>query len=469
MTRRAAALACVLALAAAGCDEEAADPPAGATTEATLVDRDGDGTLEPGPGEPLPDGGRVLGAVAQVTDAHVRDEESPARLPVLDRLGEPVESAFRPHESLSAHVLAATVRSLNRLELDGVVVSGDVVDSAQANEVEQALAVLDGGRVRPDSGRRGYDGIQDASNPDPLIYRPDLDAPRHPGLLDRAQQPFASPGLRAPWHPALGNHDLLVAGLIEPDARLRRAAAGRRAVVALPPDVDPETLDREAAIDAIIDGRLGRTQDVPADPRRRHVTPEELSARLARSGAGRTAREAARAGGRLDYAFDAGPRLRGIVLDTVAREGPSGGVLEDGQRAWLQDELARAGGRRVLVFSHHPLEDTAGGDAVLELIEATPAVAAVVSGHTHRHRIRRPGRVWRISTAAVVDFPQQARVLRLVRTRDGSEALETFVVDHDGDAEAGVARELAFLDAQGGRPQGYAGARTDRNRRLPLR
>jgi hypothetical protein len=40
------------------------------------------------------------------------------------------------------------------------------------------------------------------------------------------------------------------------------------------------------------------------------------------------------------------------------------------------------------------------------------------------------------------------------------------MVDHDGRGLAGVARELAFLDAQGGRPQGFAGRPTDRNARL---
>ena len=40
------------------------------------------------------------------------------------------------------------------------------------------------------------------------------------------------------------------------------------------------------------------------------------------------------------------------------------------------------------------------------------------------------------------------------------------MVDHDGRGLAGMSRELAYLDAQGGRPQGFAGRPTDRNARL---
>jgi hypothetical protein len=40
------------------------------------------------------------------------------------------------------------------------------------------------------------------------------------------------------------------------------------------------------------------------------------------------------------------------------------------------------------------------------------------------------------------------------------------MLDHDGRGLAGVARELAFLDAQGGRPNDFAGTRADRNARL---
>jgi hypothetical protein len=56
-------------------------------------------------------------------------------------------------------------------------------------------------------------------------------------------------------------------------------------------------------------------------------------------------------------------------------------------------------------------------------------------------------------------------MFRLRETSRGV-ALETWMVDHDGAGLAGIARELAFLDAQGGRPQGFAGRHRDRNARL---
>ena len=91
----AAALALCL-LAGCGGGTDAPPMPAASTLRATLVDPDGDGALQSGSGEPLRDrtdlGGRgragaVLATVAQLTDTHVRDEESPARVPFLARLG----------------------------------------------------------------------------------------------------------------------------------------------------------------------------------------------------------------------------------------------------------------------------------------------------------------------------------------------------------------------------------------------
>ena len=148
-------------------------------------------------------------------------------------------------------------------------VTGDLLDSNAQAELDQALAVLDGGEVDPDTGAPGYDGVQAADDPDPLFYRPDLDAPRHPGLLaGAAARRSARPGLRAPWYPALGNHDLLVQGETPPTRGSTRSppargwssgstrAARRRAGV-----------DSAAAVDALLAaGAPGRALDVPADP-----------------------------------------------------------------------------------------------------------------------------------------------------------------------------------------------------------
>lgn len=73
-----------------------------------------------------------------------------------------------------------------------------------------------------------------------------------------------------------------------------------------------------------------------------------------------------------------------------------------------------------------------------------------------------------IETASLADHPQQARMLRLVQARGGSRALETWVVDHDGAGLAAIARELAYLDVQGGRPRHLEASRLDRNVRLGL-
>jgi len=475
----------LLAVAAAGVlamGGGRSDPPApGSTLKATLRDADGDGALEPGSAEPLvartelgapAPAERTLATVGIISDAHVRDEESPARAPFLDRFGSPVDSTFRPHEALSAQVLDASVRAVRAERPDAVLVTGDLVDNAQRNELALALTVLRGGVARPDSGARGYDGPQRAGNPDPLYYRPDVDAPRHPGLLARAQRPFRATGLGARVLALLGNHDLLVQGELPPDASTRAIATGNHAVTGLarrprlPDGSDPAL--RIAAIRRLLtDPAPGRERRVAADPARREIVPREMVTRLRDAGDLPGPREA------LDYVADVGGSLRILALDAVDRDGGSEGRITGGQLAWLRAQLARAGRRAVIVATHQPLRSSRGGDAVLRLLDASPAVVAAVSGHTHRHRIRpRHGAgghgYWLIETASLADHPQQARMLRLVRTRGGRHALETWVVDHDGAGLAGLARELAYLDVQGGRPRRLDARRGDRNVRLGL-
>jgi 3',5'-cyclic AMP phosphodiesterase CpdA len=464
MTR--AVVAAVVVLALAGCGGESASaPPATSTLHTTLVDHDGDGFLERGRGEPLTgrEGGRVLATFGQLTDTHVRDEESPARVPFLDRLGPPLTSTFRPQEAFSTQVLDAAVRALARERPEAVVITGDIVDSAQENELDQALAVLRGEVVRPDTGGPGYDGVQAAANPDPFYFRPDHDAPRHPGALAAAQRRFRAAGLRVPWYPAVGNHDVLVQGEVPASDAIEEVATGDRLVTGIDPSFQPPTLDEDEAPDAVrsllADGELfGRTETVAADPTRRHLAPAELVERLADAAGVRPA-----APGRLDYAFDLGPAVRGIVLDTADRAGGSRGVVTPEQVAWLRRQLT--GDRWTVVFAHNPLEASDGGEAALELLGRAPRVVAVVSGNRHRNTIERRDGLWLIGTSSLADFPQQARMFRL-REASGGVVLETWMVDHDGRGLAGTARELAFLDAQGGRPQGFAGERSDRNVRL---
>ena len=61
-------------------------------------------------------------------------------------------------------------------------------------------------------------------------------------------------------------------------------------------------------------------------------------------------------------------------------------------------------------------------------------------------------------------FPQQTRALRVLATAGGGVAIQTWMLDHVLPGELGtISRQLAYLDAQGGRPEDSAGHRSDRN------
>jgi 3',5'-cyclic AMP phosphodiesterase CpdA len=359
-----------------------------------------------------------------------------------------------------------------------VIQGGDLIDNAQANELEQALSILAGGRVYRASGTGPYVGVQSAANPDPFYYRPDIDAPQHSGLLTAALAPFSAPGLRAPAHPVLGDHDILVAGVAVPTPTTQAIAVGDRAVWELPSHLDLPRVPAaaSAAPDGLgdpreIDSLIGQLLDVPsvvvpADSRRRQLAAGETLSGLLGAGGIRDT------GALLDYHFDVGDNVRVIVLDLVRRDGGSGGVVHPGQPAWLAAELRAAAERWVIVVSHQPLDTTEAGTVLLSLLDRHPRTLAALWGHTHRNRIvPRPatnGGYWLIATASLIDFPQQTRALRIRPTAGGGMALETWMLDHAPDAGGigDIARALSYLDAQGGRPQGLAGTPLDRNVRL---
>jgi 3',5'-cyclic AMP phosphodiesterase CpdA len=471
-----------LALWLAGCGGGSPAPaPSGSTRGSTWEGAGGE--LEVGPGTaliprtelgPAAPPARKLATIGHLTDAHVMDAESPARVPFLSQLGQPFNSTFRPQEALTAQVMDGAVRALDALAPDAVIQGGDLIDNAQENELTRGLALLAGGPVDPGSGARRYHGVQEARDADPFYYRPDIDAPRHPGLLAAATRRFRAAGLRAPWYPVLGDHDLLVQGILAPTSLTDRIARGDRAVWKLPSGLRapagasalataaPDGLPDPGVFEPLIRELLSAPGvEVPADPSRRELSAAAVVARL------RHAASLAAGGPLLDYSFDLGPRLRVVVLDLVRRGGGSDGLVHPGQSAWLARELGRAGQRWVLVVTHQPLTNSVGGEGVLALLDRHPRVVAALSGHTHENRIeprRGPGGgYWLISTASLIDYPQQARALRLHETAGGGVAIETWMLDHVPGELGDISRELSWLDAQGGRPQGFAGTPRDRN------
>lgn len=222
------------------------------------------------------------------------------------------------------------------------------------------------------------------------------------------------------------------------------------------------------------------------------------------------------------YSFSPAEGLRFVVLDSVTDECGSifcsEGSVDEAQFRWLEAQIELAGAAReyVLVLAHHTLRTTrfpstdpteqpihyglrrnrddetdprnaltatSPGESLEELFCRSPGVLAFVAGHEHGNRVRHytcseeeahpvptDGSFWEISTAAHIDYPQQARMIEVLRSPKGRIYLGLTMLDHAGpprpggrDVEglASIARELAYNDYQGSR--GARGAPEDRN------
>ncbi|MFN2519206.1 MAG: TIGR03767 family metallophosphoesterase [Jatrophihabitantaceae bacterium] len=418
-----------------------------------------------GPGEPSvlrADllGGAVRGSgnrvpvlsLSQLTDMHIVDAQSPARVEFLDRLNDPdnplgssmpFSAAYRAQEMLTAHVAEAMVQALNALPggpvtgrpIDFTISTGDNSDNTQRNELRWHIDLLDGHQpIRPDSGSYAkWEGVGGGDDYDTSYWHPDgppflgspdqaqakYGFPTIPGLLNSCRAPFAATGLRSTWYTVFGNHDGLAQGNAPALGVISLIATGALKVTGLPVGLDVTALLAQvaagdtAALEVLL--TAGPAKIVTADSNRRMLSraqtvAEHFNTTSAPVGHGYTQNNVS--GGTAYYSFDTGA-VHCISLDTVNPNGYSEGSIDSAQLAWLTNEL-KANSRRyldasgswvsnsgaadklIVIFSHHTVAtmdnvigvDRVTGTTVANLLLQFPNVVLWVNGHTHRNSVR---------------------------------------------------------------------------------
>jgi len=499
--------------------------------------------LEVADGEPLTGrkpsetAGTILSLI-HISDLHVCDAQSPARVEIMDRFADPhhpmselvkLVGTYRAQEIMTTQTLESMIRTVNKIEIghtnraiDAVVVTGDVTDNAQQNELHWYLKLMDGGLVHPDSGDLSkWEGVAttDPAKYDRSYWNPEGtpegledDYPRSlygmptiPGITNAVRKPFTAEGLKHTWFATHGNHDALLQGTVVSDDVLTAFATGDKRVAGIAPDTDlGEMFGNFTQVGPTKYSKFegGDFHDVTPDANRTFNQPSDWAKIHLDCGHGHGLTEENKADGTKYWYKDIG-EIRLISMDSVNTNGGWQGSLDEKQFNWLKEVLKDPTPKYFILLSHHPVHTffnlyaPEGADRrigeeelVAELIKHN-RIILWLAGHNHTHNVDYIGNegfdgFWHIQTASNIDWPQQGRIVDIIK--DGNSiGIVTSVFDHESPIDleeakkdlenpislAGISRILSANHWQ--RRSGefdlelMAGAPEDRNRILWLR
>jgi len=393
---------------------------------------------------------RVL-SVVHLSDTHICDAQSPARLAFTDYLGDPHYEGpaavagpvgnYRPNEMLTTQVMEATIRTINdsiRSVVDGakpdlVVITGDLVDNAQKNELSWALQLIDGGTIRPNSGSpKEYEGPGSVLLPDNFWKPNGLAAgsdelqerygfPVVIDLLDASIASFEAVGLGLPTLLVHGNHDLMIQGTVVVTDEYRSLAVGDQTPTSFRDGVD--LLAFQQGFSPFGPTRNPAVVDLNLLP----VSPDSTRALVNATDWQDLTKEPTKY-----FARAVGGAIL-ISLDSVNEHGGWDGSIDEVQLTWLEGVLADNRSTPAILLSHHsffkmdnlfaPVGQSRriGSVEFLETIERHPNVVMWLAGHDHQNRLHRIGsrNLVHVETASLIDWPQEGRLVELFE--DGDE------------------------------------------------
>lgn len=420
-----------------------------------------------------------LATFIHLSDLHICDTQSPARVEFLDRYADPDYASreiidyvgtYRPQEFLTLQVLEAMVQSANRIdagpllggEISGVLITGDVIDNGQENELSWYKTLLEGGSVAQQSGDPASVEASHATHPnfvDQHYYKPDSSQGQRSdeifgmvqlsGLVSAAHEPLDATGLRHNWYAIHGNHDAMLQGTVRPNQDLQDFVTGKQKLYGVIEGASIEAVFApfsEVGPSSYPPVELMTTVEVTPDEHRRFIGMDDWVQAHVECGHDHGLTHHSKVG---YWTRDFG-EVRVIALDTVNEWSGWQGCLDRTQFDWLSAVLQRSRDKYVVLTSHHPLTDLFNGYApegqpkpaleaeVRELLAEYPNVILWIAGHVHDHNIgfaKAPNAehgFWQIRTGSHMDWPQQSRVIEIAKTTDGRIAIGTVVFNHAG-------------------------------------